>query len=301
MSKRVAIIVLLILFIFAALNFAFTFTQSKQLSKANELETVDTLQNVEKVKNSISAEQGYLDYIVRDWACWNDTYNFIDDKNQNFVDINVQNEILAGIKVNVMLFVNESGSVIYAKSIDIDTAEETPVPKSLLRMVEDGTLLSKSESDTKSGFVFLDENPMLISCHPILTTDYTGPVRGTLIFGRYFDRNLKNSISKDTNSSLMIYKVGSDIPSDSQTKLGKFSDSSNRTIVEPLSEERVAGYFELPDISGKPALIIRADFPRTLYNSFKDIINYMYLFLTFAELMLLGGFWAVQLVPIFDG
>ena len=57
-------------------------------------------------------------------------------------------------------------------------------------MIEDGTLLTKSENETIRGFVLLNKDPMFISCHPILTTEYKGPVRGTLIFGRYFDSAL---------------------------------------------------------------------------------------------------------------
>ena len=74
-----------------------------------------------------------------------------------------------------MLYVNDSGSVVYSKAVDVDTAEEKPVPKELLEMAINETLLTKAENDKISGFVLLDEDPMFISCHPILTTKYDGP------------------------------------------------------------------------------------------------------------------------------
>lgn len=281
-SKKVLVITLII---FSVLTAAFTLTHTMQLSNFLKLEETDTLDNIEMVKNAISTEQGYLDYIVQDWACWDDTYRFIDDRNPKYINTNLQNKTLAGIKINVMLFVNESGSVVYAKSIDIDTAEERPVPKDLLRMVKDGILLLKSENNTKSGFILLEENPMFISCHPILTTTYNGPMKGTLIFGKYFDGKLLNSFKKSTQSSLLMCRVDRDMPSDFQAKFTEFTESSNRTIVEPLSEERVAGYFELLDVSGKPALIIRADFPRELYSRGERTLNNMYFFLLLTGLM----------------
>ena len=261
-SRKVLIITLLI---FAVLTAAFTLTHNMQLSNFLELEQTNTLQDVGKVRNAVSTQQGYLDYINQDWAYWDDTYKFIEDRNQNYTNVNLQNQTLAGIKVNVMLFVNNSGSLVYAKSVDIYTGEEKPIPEKLLKMVEDGTLLSKSEEDKKSGFVLLDEDPMFISCHPILTTNYTGPVRGTLIFGKYFDDTVLNDFKDAASSSLLMYRVDREMPPDFQTKLENLSENPDRTIVEPLSEERVAGYFELRDISGKPALIMRADFPRDLY------------------------------------
>jgi sensor domain CHASE-containing protein/signal transduction histidine kinase len=281
-SKKVLLITLLI---FAVLTAAFTLTHNMQLSNYLELEKKDTLENVERVQNAVSTEQGYLDYSVQDWACWDDTYRFIDDRNQEYINKDLQNETLAGIKVNVMLFVNKSGSLVSAKSVDIYTGEEKPIPEKLLGMIEDGTLLSKSENDTKNGFVLLDENPMFISCHPILTTQYTGPMKGTLIFGRYFDDTLLSSFKESTQSSLLMYRVDRDMPTDFQTKLKSFSENQNRTVVESLSEERVAGYFELPDISGNPALIVRADFPRSLYSHGEKTLNNMYLFLLLTGLL----------------
>jgi PAS domain S-box-containing protein len=281
-SKKVLIITLLI---FAVLTAAFTLTHNMQLSNFLELEQEDTLKNVERVQNAVSTEQGYLDYIVQDWACWNDTYQFIDDKNPKYINVNLQNQTLAGIKVDMMLFVNDSGSLVYAKSIDVNTGEEKPVPEELLKMVEDGNLLTQSKDSNKSGFVLLDQDPMFIACHPILTTTYQGPVKGTLIFGRYFDSALLDSFKEVTRSSLMMYRVDRDMPSDFQEKINNFSELPGITLVEPLSEDKIAGYFELRDISGNPALIMRADFPRELYLNGEKTLNYMYFFLLLTGLM----------------
>jgi len=281
-SKKVLLITLLI---FAVLTAAFTLTHSMQLSNILELEHADTLENVERIQNAVSTEQGYLDYIVQDWACWNDTYRFIEDLNHEYIDVNLQNQTLAGIKINVMLFVNESGSVVYAKSIDINTTEEVPVPEDLLRLVEDGTLLTKGENDTISGFILLDEDPMFIACHPILTTKYKGPVKGTLIFGKYFDNALLTSFEDATCYSLSMYRADKEIPADAQSKFKSFSDFPDKPIIEPYSDEKIAGYFKLEDISGKPALIMKADFPRKLYSHGEKTLDNMYFFLLLTGLM----------------
>jgi PAS domain S-box-containing protein len=267
------------------LTASFTFTHNMQLSNFLELEQADTLENVERVQNAVITEQGYLDYIVQDWACWDDTYKFIEDTNQEYINVDLQNETLAGINVNVMLFVNSSGNVVYVKSVDTSTAEEIPVPKELLEMIEDGSLLTKGENDSISGFVLLDEDPMFISCHPILTTMYEGPSRGTLIFGRYFDDELLDSFKKVTRSSLLMYRADEKMPPDFQTKIISFSGNPDQIVVEPLSEQQIAGYFGLKDIKGRLALLIRADFPRDLYLHGERTLNYMYFFLLLTGLV----------------
>jgi sensor domain CHASE-containing protein len=49
-----------------------------QLSNFLEIEKADILDNVERVQNVVLTEQGYLDYTAQDWACWDDTYMFIE-------------------------------------------------------------------------------------------------------------------------------------------------------------------------------------------------------------------------------
>ena len=281
-SRKVLIITL---FIFAVLTAAFTLTHSMQLSNFLELEQNDTLKNVERVQNAIAIQQKDLDYLVADWACWNESYRFVEDRNQRFIHETIKNETLAVLKLNVLIYVNDSGSVVYAKAVDIGTAEEMPVPDDLIKLIEDKTLLTKSQNETIKGFVLLDKDPMFISCHPILTTEYKGPMRGTLIFGRYFDKPLLDNFSNATRSSLSIYRVDREMPLDFQTKLNNFSELRGRPIIEPLSEDKIAGYSEYKDISGQPVFIMRADFPRDLYLHGERTLNQMYFFLLLTGLM----------------
>jgi sensor domain CHASE-containing protein/signal transduction histidine kinase len=285
-SKKVFIITLSI---FAVLTAAFTLTHNMQLSNILEFEHNDTLKNVERVQSSISVEQSNLDYLVADWACWDEAYRFVNDRNQKFVNETIHNQTLSGLRLNVILFVNNSGSIVYAKSVNIHTSEEEPVPLDLLKLIEDGTLLTKSENETIKGFALLNKDPMFISCHPILTTDMKGPSRGTLIFGRYFDGALLNNLENNTRSSLLMYRVDEEMPPDFQSKIKKFSEYPDKTIIEPISEQRVAGYSEFTDVLDRPAFIIRADFPRDLYSHGEGTQNQMYLFLLLTGLMTGAG------------
>lgn len=280
-SKKIFIITLLI---FAVLITSFALTYNMQLSNFLTLEEADTLNDVERLQNAIYTQQGYLDNMVQDWACWDDTYRFIEDRNQEYINVNLQNETLAGVKVNIMLFINETGSLVYAKSINFSTVEEKPVPEELLKLVESGQLSIKSEDDVIRGYVLLDEAPMFISCHPILTTKYEGPVKGTLVFGKYFDDCVLSS-EENTDSSISILRVDEDLPPDFQGKFQQIIENPGSTIVEPLSKEVIAGYFGLMDISGKPAVIIRTDFPRILYLNNENTLNYMYFFLLLTGLV----------------
>lgn len=244
---------------------------------------------MERVRNAVATEQNYLDYTIRDWACWDDTYQFVEDNNEQYVNSNLHNQALAVIKVNVMIFVNDSGQVVYVKSVDLATAEERPVPDELLEMIKKGTLLTEGENDSLNGFVLLDEDPMFVACYPILTSKYEGPSRGTLIFGRYFDSTLLESFKEATCSSISMYRTDEEMPPDFQEvneNFLKLQGSSVQNItIKPLSKEKIAGYFWLRDVQDQPVLIMRADFPRDLYLNGEKTLNYMYFFLLLTGLM----------------
>ena len=154
-SRKILVLTILI---FVALTAVFTFIHTVQLSNFLDLEGEDTSGNVERVQNSIFSEQKYLDYLARDWACWNDTYMFVDDGNQEFIDANLLNETFEGLKIDVMIFVNNSGSVVYAKSIDSVTGRDIQVPKDLLELlshhvVRSGGLLPSKKALNRYGKV----------------------------------------------------------------------------------------------------------------------------------------------------
>ncbi|MDI9394918.1 MAG: CHASE4 domain-containing protein [Euryarchaeota archaeon] len=286
LRKKVLLITILSIVLLTA---SFTFTYKIQLSNFLELEQANTLENVERVQNAIATEQSYFDYTVHDWACWDDTYQFIEDKNEQYINVNLQNQTLTGINVNVMIFVNNSGEVVYAKSLNTSTEKEEPVPDELFSMIENGSLLTKGENDTISGFVLLDKGPMFITCRPILTTKHKGPSRGTLIFGRFFDDELLDSFRKTTRSSLIIYRADEKLPPDFQMKIETVSDNPDKIVIEPLNDDQIVGYFGLKDIKGQLALILRVDYPRELFIDGEIAVNHMYFILLLTGLVIVVG------------
>ncbi|MDI9394836.1 MAG: CHASE4 domain-containing protein [Euryarchaeota archaeon] len=224
----------------------------------------------------MAREQTHFEFIVNDWLCWNKTYHFMEDKNQQYIDVNLQNKTLAGINLDVLIFVNNSGEVVFAKSVNSSTAKEEPVPDELFSMIEDGSLLTKGDNDSISGFILLDKNPMFIECRPIVSTKFKGPSRGTLIFGRFLDEELLDSFRSVTRSSIIVYGVNEKMPPDFQMKIGSFSDNPDKIVIETLNDNQIAGYFGINDIKGQLALILRVDYPRDFYIRSEKAINHVY-------------------------
>jgi diguanylate cyclase (GGDEF)-like protein/PAS domain S-box-containing protein len=232
-----------------------------------ELEEQNTRRNVERILSAISDDISDLNHLTGDWAGWDDTYAFIEDANDNYVKSNLIDETFTELNLNIMLFINSSGQIIFGKGFDLKNGKEIPVPKSLQEHISASSLLV-CHPDTKSsitGIILLPEGPMLVASRPILTSKEKGPIRGALIMGRYLDYAKIKHFAEETHLSLAMHSLNnSQMPPDFQAALSALSEEAP-VLVRPLSAESVAGYALLKDIYGNPGLVLRVDMPREIY------------------------------------
>ena len=265
-------LILMILIIYAT-------SQVILMDRFDELEEQNTGQNLERVLNALSDTLSDLDAFNNGWAAWDDTYEFIEDGNDEYIESNLVDETFTGANLNLMLFLNSSGRIVFGKFFDLDGGEEIPIPQSVIEhlnannfiLTHDG--LWRVESGI-TGVILLPENPMLISSRPILTSENEGPVRGTLIMGRYLDSAEVEYLSALTRLSLAVHRIhDTEMPSDFQEACGSLSDEKS-IFVQPLDRERIAGYATIKDIYGEPILMLRADVPRGIYKQGQDALRY---------------------------
>ena len=84
-----------------------------------------------------------------DWANWDDSYNFVQDRNEAYIESNLYPESLATINVNMLLFIDTSGQLVYGKAIDLQSLEEKPVPQDLISYLSRNDVLWHHSDITK--------------------------------------------------------------------------------------------------------------------------------------------------------
>jgi len=169
-----------------------------------------------------------------DWASWNDTYYFINDSNEEYIRTNLRLEIFTNLRVNLMLFINSSGNIVYGRSFDLENQAEVPVPRYFEeKLSPDDYLLQHFDTteSSKTGMIFIPEGPMLVASQPILQNDRTGPIRGTMITGRFLNSEEIKRLSGITHLPLSIQRYDDkQMPSDFQAVLPFFSKVLNLDI-----------------------------------------------------------------------
>lgn len=242
-----------------------------------ELEEQNVRQNVARALNTLSSELSYLDTTVADWAARDDTYAFIEDANNEYIKSNLPDETFVGLSLNLIMFIDSSGRTVFSKALDLRTEEEVDIPKDLQRHFSPGsTLLIHSDKDRgTSGIILVNRIPMLVVSRPVLTSEEKGPIRGTVIMGRYLDSTGITLLARRAGLSLSIHSITSlQMPADFQTMRASLL-KGNLILVRPLNEQSVAGYALLRDIYYQPALILRVDTPRDIYEQGQAVIAYV--------------------------
>ncbi|MEM3356911.1 MAG: CHASE4 domain-containing protein, partial [Candidatus Bathyarchaeia archaeon] len=88
--------------------------------------------NVKRGLSALANMLSELDSTVRDWAAWDDTYIFIQDANEKYKESNLVDETFANLEVNMMIFINSQGQIVYSKAFNLTNSSEIPVPQDFL-------------------------------------------------------------------------------------------------------------------------------------------------------------------------
>jgi PAS domain S-box-containing protein len=244
------------------------------LIKAEEQEATQVIKGVLSVFGQTADD---FNSRFADWSAWDDTYDFIQNRNSEFIASNLIPEGLANIRVNIAIFVNTSGKIVYGTGLDSEKLKLTPVPEALKRRISlsDPLLQHPNAKSSLAGILLLPSGPILITSRPILTTKSTGPIRGTLIFGRNLDAAGIAKVSKITRLPLIVHSVNeAHLPADFEQMREKLSEKKP-ILVRPLSEESIAGYALIRDIYNQPALLLRVDIPREIYRQGQISLLYL--------------------------
>ena len=243
-------------------------------SSIDQLERKNINENMERVTNALDLETSSLYSTAQDWAVWDDTYKFIENGNEDYVFNNLQEDVFLNLKLNLMVFINQSGEYVFAKGMDFKNKEFVPVYPEMKKELEKSNIFKNIDSNYKvKGIIMLPEGPMLIASYPIIKSDFGGPVRGNVVFGRFLDDMAVSGLSDRLKLDFSLERI------DKENQ--KYAQNSNPTTqkspieIKELSKDKIVAYTVLQDIYKQPALGLNVEMPRDVSLIGKKGINYM--------------------------
>jgi len=182
-TKTIITIVAISLLIFGMLQIVTTLVIDPSF---NNLEIQESKKGISQAINSLNYRLSDLQGRTQDYATWDDTYNYVQNRNSAYIEANFVEDTFVNLNLNLVVIINTDRNIIYCQSFDFNSSTKIQTSEQTINAItSDTTIWSHAFNKTSySGIMLLDNQPVFVNVSPILTSLGDGPVMGGMLFGR---------------------------------------------------------------------------------------------------------------------
>ena len=241
---------------------------------------------------TVENEIDELDSTNTDWAFWDDTYQYVINPNREYLDNNLMDQAFVNLNINLFLLVSNEGKIIYEKEYDLDTRQTIPAPTNMedYFQTHSEVLIFPDFKSVHKGVWSFNGKLWMVSARPVLTSKMEGPSSAVLFIARQLNAREIRQLSEVNHHDVQIQAYNNvSLPEDFSSIRNRFTEQQ-RFITQPLSENKIAAYSLVNDVFGDPAIIIRVDGSRDIYQQGTQTITVFTLLLIITSLLWGGDY-----------
>ena len=222
--------------------------------------------DLQRVEDAIGEFTNQQMIKLSDWAAWDEAYRYALERDQAWADATVYATGLANLDINGMIWSDTEGNIFLIKTVDIATREEVSSDALTKYFSAHPELIRHDALDDETrSIVMTAEGPLIVVSLPLRTSEGKGPIPGSLTFVRYLDEGKIADVADITHLDLAAFRYDApNLPEDVAAAKARLSKANSRSI-EPVSDGLVRGYTTVRDANGAPALILRTESPRPIF------------------------------------
>jgi len=160
------------------------------------------------VETIIDNEKETLNSILKDWAYWDDTYNFINDHNPSYITANLNEESLENLSLNMMVFINQAGEVVEHEEFNL-TKEQVAALMEKFEQNNFYTGLLTDDEAAKTNLMILGGQPYLIASGLVNNSSRSGVSNGSMMMVKAVDEQMTAYIKVLTGVNVELREAGS--------------------------------------------------------------------------------------------
>lgn len=248
-----------------------------------QLQQDDAIDNTERALQALEREVTLLIPSASDWATWDDTYQFMVDQNEAYIESNLNLQALESLNVNLLAYYNQEGNRIWALGVDHENDQDIILDELTKNHLDpDDPLLDSSEKlGTVAGLYRTPRGIFLIASRPVLTSKGEGPSRGRVVIGRLLNMAAIERLGNQAQVALSVEFLP---PSKNESMpQAKNRGNINHTPVRLTdSKTFTRSTTEVLDIAGIPVLRFHVDTPRLIVTQGRTTLRYASLSLAVA-------------------
>ncbi|GFP74105.1 HD domain-containing phosphohydrolase [Clostridium fungisolvens] len=161
-----------------------------------------------------------------DWAHWDDTYNFMTDKNEEYIKSNLVNQSLQQLNLGFIILLDKNNKIFYEIDGDIKDRERNILIDKITN-IRYRKFFNPDRIDAETGTIYAYDRLFIVSEAPITTSDEKARSNGTLIMGRYVDKDLMSYIDKTCKANISFKGLPGNGHSLSEISISRSYDNIN--------------------------------------------------------------------------
>lgn len=229
-------------------------------------------ENLQRVYFQMDEDLAGLHSFAEDYATWDDTCQFVADGQSRYVELNLQDSTFTRFRLSFLVICDLQGKPVYGQGFDLAGGRRVPLPAAVSEALAARwqTLVSHRATDHFiQGILPLPGAAALVVSAPVIASDGSGPVRGSLVAGRYLDRTQADTISRRVQAPVTFLPADTvELPPAVRSALVA-SPRLRPAHQVAKSRELLVSYGLLRDLDQRPALVVRTEFPRLLHRQFQ--------------------------------
>ena len=274
LQRKVALTLLLTITAFAGVSYVIL---SEVVAPAfEELEYEAARSDLVRAEQAIRTDIRNLQAITADWAPWDDIYHYVLGNNPGFRKSNLDRPTLENLGLDLMAVYGSDSRFVWSQLLfkdEIRNMDELGILGSSDRAFQKLTRHDDPESRTV-GIVSTNFGPMIISSHPILMSDDSGPVAGAVVMAQFLD-----------DRRLAMLRERTEVAADWQV-----FETMEQTAVR-VGSNVISSKIILTDIFDSPTLVLETKTPRKISALGSQTMKAAMMFLFLAGVLLMTVMW----------
>lgn len=229
-----------------------------------KIESDTVIQSLERVRKTIEADLVHVESTAMDYARWNDTYEFVRTGQPLYAFENFTAETLANLGLDIVWITDLEGGTRLALAADGSAPKGVRAlfTAEIARLNHYRPLMTSAMREPPlSRLLQLPQGTLAFAAVPIVHSDRSGPIIGTLLFGRYLSASQIARAARTSQLPVAVMPVrevqaGSvPVPDEVRDWLASVPGPLAGFVLLNRSDMSY-GYTVLNDIAGDPAAVL---------------------------------------------